>query len=369
MTTRLILPLSLPALLLLLLTSQLQAGAILHSASRDNSVQEVQLAVKRLQQSYLPKTALWNGGGWWNDANSLTAIVDYSRATHSSHYLHVISHTYAVYAPIQFLKNKYYDDEGWWALAWIDAYDLTGNRNYLQTATVIFDDMTTGWDNTCGGGVWWTKDRTYKNAIANELFLSLAAHLANRVTDQSQQSKYSAWAIREWNWFQNSGLIEGDLLINDGLDSQCRNNHKTTWTYNQGVVLGGLTELSRLLGQAGVLKEAGQIADAAIKKLADSNSVLHEPCEPKCGEDGAQFKGIFIRNLALLQASTANPLYARFITANADSLLKNAQAPDHSYGIVWSGPPAVSTAVSQTSAIDALVAALMVRGEMQRTPK
>src|ERR1700735_5074870 len=136
MTTRLTLPLSIPVLLLLLLTPLLQAEDILHLASRDNSVQQTRLAVKRLQQFYLPKMALWNAGGWWNSANSLTAIVDYSRVTHSSRYLRVISHTYAVYAPIQFLKNKYYDDEGWWALAWIDAYDLTGNRNYLQTATV-----------------------------------------------------------------------------------------------------------------------------------------------------------------------------------------------------------------------------------------
>ena len=37
----------------------------------------------------------------------------------------------------------------------------------MNTASQIFADMTTGWDTTCGGGIWWNKTRTYKNAIAN----------------------------------------------------------------------------------------------------------------------------------------------------------------------------------------------------------
>ena len=87
--------------------------------------------------------------------------------------------------------NNYYDDEGWWALAWVNAYDLTHTPQYLQMAQSIFADMAGGWDTaTCGGGIWWSKDKTYKNAIANELFLSVAAHLANR-TSGPQKEQYA----------------------------------------------------------------------------------------------------------------------------------------------------------------------------------
>jgi predicted alpha-1,6-mannanase (GH76 family) len=347
------------ALALVLLAPQ--AGAAHHSPV---SRHQLQLEVDRLQRWYDEETGLWNTEGWWNAANSLTILVDSSRLLHTARHREVINHTYSKYAPVQFLINKYYDDEGWWGLAWVDAYDLTGDRDYLKTAAVIFHDMTTGWDDTCGGGLWWTKDRKYKNAIANQLFLSLAAHLANRASDPAQRDEYAHWATREWAWFQNSGMIESDHLISDGLDGQCRDNHGRKWTYNQGVVLGALAELSRLPDQSGVVQLAEPIADAAIAKMADSSLILHETCEPQCGEDGTQFKGIFVRNLALLYLRDPNPDYARFIAANAESVLKNSQTPDHSLGLVWSGPPGATNAVSQTSAMDVLVAALSIRDQI-----
>jgi predicted alpha-1,6-mannanase (GH76 family) len=352
-----------PVLLLMLLTPVHATSASILPGADDDSARQVQAAVVRLQEWYNPQTGLWNQRGWWHDANALTAVIDFSRATNSIEYLPVIARTYAANVQSRVLINKFYDDEGWWALAWIDAYDLTGNPDYLHAAGVIFDDMTSGWDNACGGGIWWTRDRDYKNAIANELFLSVAAHLANRATIPAQQAGYVTWAQREWKWFQHTGMIERDHLISDGLDAQCQDNHKTKWTYNQGVVLGALAELSRLPGQTEVLHDAHLIADAAVLQLTDTNGVLHESCEPKCSGDGAQFKGIFVRNLAELNARSPDSRYTKFMVANAESLLNHSQGPDHSFGVVWSGPPGIPTSISQTSAVEALVAALGARGK------
>jgi predicted alpha-1,6-mannanase (GH76 family) len=79
-------------------------------------------------------------------------------------------------------------------------------------AESIFGDMTGGWDDTCGGGIWWKKDRHYKNAIANELFLSIAAHLAAR-TNGAKKRGYLARAKREWDWFDASGMINDENLV------------------------------------------------------------------------------------------------------------------------------------------------------------
>jgi len=359
-----VLALALAAAFILLWRLPLSAAEPASASGEDEAVRQTKLAIERLQAWYDPKTGLWKSAGWWNAANALTAIVDFSRATHSSQYAEVITRTYAVNASNKFL-NEFYDDEGWWALAWIDAYDLTGNARYLQTARVIFDDMAKGWDDICGGGIWWNKERKYKNAIANELFLSVAAHLANRESEPAQRARYDGSAKREWKWFQHSGMIESDHLISDGLDAKCRDNHQTKWSYNQGVVLAGLTELSRRRGESRVLLEAGLIATAAVQILADKNGILHDPCEPDCGADGEQFKGIFVRNLAELAARVPDDRYRQFITLNAESILEHDQGEDHSVGTVWSGPPLIPTVASQSSAIDALVAALRVDATIQ----
>lgn len=319
----------------------------------------VRAAVNRLQQWYNSGTGLWNSTGWWNSANVLTVLVDFSRVTHTQDYDPVMEQTYAEHRAKGFLNN-FYDDEGWWALAWIDAWDLTRKPEYLATAQEIFDNMQGGWDNTCGGGVWWSRKRAYKNAIANELFLSVAAHLANRSQDTVERARDLEWATREWAWFRHTGMIEPDHLISDGLDHDCKDNHQHKWTYNQGVILGGLAELSQQQGQQDVLRPAGKIAQAAIHRLVDADGILHDSCEPHCSGDGTQFKGIFVRNLAALETRQQKTAYRSFILRNAESILARDEGPDHSLGEVWSGPVTGVNASTQSCALDALVAALTV---------
>jgi predicted alpha-1,6-mannanase (GH76 family) len=262
--------------------------------------------------------------------------------------------------------NTYYDDEGWWALAWIDAYDLTREQKFLTMSRSIFADMAGGWDNTCGGGIWWSKDRTYKNAIANELFFRVAAELGLR-TRGAEQRGYADWAAREWRWFDASGMINSANLVNDGLtiDAQtgaCTNNGKTTWTYNQGVILGGLAARAKLAHQKDLLRRAETIADSALAHLTGPDGVLRESCEPNCGADGVQFKGIFVRNLRALNDRVHQGRYQRFLEQNADAIWQHdrgqADGVENALGISWAGPFATADAGTQSSALDALVSVL-----------
>ena len=289
----------------------------------------------------------------------MTVLANYSRVTANTQYLPAIANTFtqAQTAHANFL-NLYDDDEGWWALAWIDAYDLTGKQAYLTMAETIFADISTEWDTTtCGGGVWWKKPADYKNAIANELFLAVAASLANRTTGTAS-AFYLAWARKEWIWFKASGMINSQNLINDGLNSTnptaCVNNGSTTWTYNQGVILGGLVQLYTADHDPTLLSQAESIAKAAIANLT-VNGILVDPSVS--GGDAPQFKGVLIRNLMLLYAVAPDPQYKKFVDANAKSIWTADQGSNHQFGALWQGPFDSSDATRQTSALDTLVAA------------
>ena len=317
------------------------------------------LAAEALQGWYSQATGQWDRGiggtNWWNSANALTALIDMMRATETDEYLDVIVTTFERNQSTNFLNN-FYDDAQWWALAWVDAYDLTGDEHYLEMARTIFEDITGGWDEVCGGGVWWTRDRDYKNAITNELFLLLAVRLHLRTPEDTE---YLDWAQREWDWFQSSGMINALNLVNDGLDANCENNSGQTWTYNQGVILAGLVDLYRATEDEALLEQATAIADAATARLITPEGILREPCEPSsCGADGTQFKGIFMRHLAYLHAETETDAYGDFILRNANSIWANNRNEDNQLGLMWAGPFDAADASRQSSALDALNAAV-----------
>ena len=319
-----------------------------------------------LQRWYSPWTGRWRTTGWWNAANALTSVVDYTERTGDRTFAWVINWTFRVarWRHRHFI-NSFFDDNGWWALAWLRAYELTGEKRYLAAGQRIFQNMTTGWDDTCGGGLWWNHDRTYKNAIPNELFLAAAARL-HRLSPRG--SHYLDWARREWDWFSASGMIGQNGLVNDGLTADCMNNGKPTYTYNQGVILGGLGDLYEITGESDYVRHGERIADAVLSELTTPGAavlagILIEPGEADMAGrrgDGSQFKGVCARYLCDFSRHTGRPVYRDFIIRNARSVWENSRNANDQFGVCWAGPFDTADASRQSSALDVLNAAVLL---------
>ncbi|KAJ9629457.1 hypothetical protein H2203_001831 [Taxawa tesnikishii (nom. ined.)] len=338
------------------------------ASAGDYSSHATQAADVMNKNWYNESTGLWENM-WWNSANVLTVLGDlalvnqqYADAAEKI-FNNTLQKAPGKAAGAKGFLNAFYDDEGWWALAFIKGYDFTKDPRYLSQAETIFDDMTTGWNATCGGH-WWNKPGDAQNpqantAIGNSLFLSAAASLANRVP--SKKSEYLGWAQKEWEWFSGSGLINSDNLINDGIDLKtCKNNGATTFTYNQGVILGGLVELNMAAPDPSYLPTASKIAHATIAKLVDDDGILTEPNEKQpMDPTSAQFKGVFARNLHYLQEHAPDDAYVTFLQKNADAIWAKDQN-DGELGTAWQGPYYDAEPAGQSSALDCLVAAAAV---------
>ena len=328
-----------------------------------------------LQKWYKEETGLWETTSWWNAANAITAIIDYSRITGSKEYFHVFENTFEKCKKFEVempdandnwictnFVNDYYDDEGWWILAWIAAYDLTGDLKYLEMAKATFSDMSNGWDDVCGGGVYWKKPDINKGAVQNELFLLSAIRLHQRSPGLEKGLSYLEWANKTWEWFKNSGMINAEFQVENGLNKEdCKVNPGRIYTYNQGVILSALIELSKELEDPGLLELAEIIADSAIKNSVHSNGILKEPNEPDLNGDATQFKGIFMRHLAYLYSVTEKESYKSFIEKNSISIWEKARNQEtNEIGAIWKGSFDRADASRQSSALDAFNAAMMV---------
>lgn len=138
-----------------------------------NARSRAQIALTTLQDWYNPSTGIWNTCGWWNGANVMTVIADLAAVDPSTMdtATYVFNNT-LIRAPAsnpnpgpeirtnqkrhemsarasssvnasQWLDSAY-DDDGWWALAWIAAYDVTEDNSYLELAEGIFQGLVSG---------------------------------------------------------------------------------------------------------------------------------------------------------------------------------------------------------------------------------
>lgn len=281
---------------------------------------------------------------------------DYFKVTGSQNYRYIIDEIFEKNKEEGFgdFTNDYIDDTLWWGLAWVNAWELTGNSKYLDMAKIDCDYAYTFRDDTCGGGVWWSTEKGYKNAITNELFIKLAATLHNRLPGNT---KYLEQAVEVWNWFNNSGMINANNLINDGLNNECKNNNGAEFSYNQGVILGGLVELHKATNDEVYLTEAKKIVEAVFRsEKLTPNGILKDPGCGNCA-DVASFKGIFVRNLGELNRYLPDKPYSTWLRNQANSIWENNRNALNHFGMNWEGPLDETDGARQHSAFEAFVAA------------
>lgn len=157
--------------------------------------------------------------------------------------------------------GRFYDDNQWIGIAYMDAYNRTGNAKYLNLSKEIYGFMMTGYDSIAGGGLYWKEfDSTTKNTCSNGPGVLLALQLFKATNN----SAYLDTALLLYEWV-NKNLESPDGLFFDNIKLPSKEIDRRKYTYNLGTMLQSNVLLYKLTKEKKYLTIAQKQAAAGIQ--------------------------------------------------------------------------------------------------------
>ena len=223
--------------------------------------------------------------------------------------------------------TKFYDDNEWLGLDFLEAYHTLGDEWYLQQAKTMFEFAYSGWSPEMGGGIYWREnDPTTKNTCSN----GPAALLALKLHQETGDQRYVDLAIEILDWLKPLRASEGyywDNLRDSGeID-------KRTYTYNTGTPLHSYALLYEITGERAYLEEAQAIARGGHAHFARLHPKAGIGIYPKT----PWFNAVLLKGYITLHRIDGNPEYLQSMRANLDYAWEHARGPDGLISGDWSG--------------------------------
>ncbi len=153
--------------------------------------------------------------------------------------------------------ETWFDDNGWWGLAFMNAYRATGTRRYLKDAERALHYIArVGWDPQ-GGGIWWNTHHPYKAGEA----LASGTLLAVLVYQQTHSAFALAQARRFLSWADSSGFSAADGLY------AASNLSPTPIDYIQAPLIYAQADLCRVSSAQALCDRAEQLKATALTRF------------------------------------------------------------------------------------------------------
>ncbi len=211
--------------------------------------------------------------------------------------------------------ETWFDDNGWWGLAFVEAYRATGTRRYLADAQRALRYIATvGWDPSAGG-IWWNTHHPYKAGEA----LASGTLLAMLLYEQTHSSFALAQAYRFLAWGNTSGFSAANGLY------AASNLNPTPIDYIESPLIYAQALLCRLTGVAADCQRAEQLEDTSLKRFG---YLL---------DFSPQYDAIYLQWMLALYALDEDPTLYLLAAGNARDAQTRAANGEGLYLLSWNG--------------------------------
>lgn len=158
---------------------------------------------------------------------------------------------------------RFYDDNEWIAIALMDAYQRTHNKQYLEVSKMIYRFLLTGHDQVAGGGFYWEEGNfKSKNTCSNGPGILVAL----RLYQATKQKSYLDTAISVYNWTKKN-LLSPKGVYFDNINLPSLKIDSALYTYNAGTMLQSGVVLYNITHNKKYLDDAIAVADASVKQF------------------------------------------------------------------------------------------------------
>ncbi|MCW3027385.1 MAG: hypothetical protein JWN81_596 [Solirubrobacterales bacterium] len=211
--------------------------------------------------------------------------------------------------------QTWFDDNGWWGLAFVNAYRATGTRRYLTDAERALRYIAAvGWDPR-GGGIWWNTRHPYKAGEA----LASGALLATLLYEQTRSPFALAQASRFIAWANTSGFSAADgLYAGSSLDP-------TPIDYIEGPLIYAQAVLCDATGTAAYCTRAEQLKATALDRFGYLLNF------------SPQYDAIYLQWMLALYARDHDRVLYRLAADNARNAGARASNSEGLYLLSWNG--------------------------------
>jgi hypothetical protein len=211
--------------------------------------------------------------------------------------------------------ETWFDDNGWWGLAFVNAYRATGARRYLADAERALRYIATaGWDPRAGG-IWWNTTHPYKAGEA----LASGTLLATLLYQQTRSPFALAQARRFLAWANTSGFSAADRLYDgSSLDT-------TPIDYIEAPLIYAQAVLCAVTATPGDCERAERLKAAALSRFG---YLL---------DFSPQYDAIYLQWMLALYALDHDPVLYQLAADNARNASTRALGAEGLYLRSWNG--------------------------------